>query len=158
MPLYKLPLIMAFNVQEHDVFVHKFSKISLPSLPRFAPPPPPKLKNPGYASARHPSIYSLQSEVITACVSDPSIHFISNMNILWIFYILFYLPSIFIYLGMLGLRWLCRHLWVNFINWSILKKTKEIVKNLCAKPMKSYSLVVSQILTELSSREGNIGI
>ena len=47
MPLHKLPLIMAFNVQENAVFIHEFSttkKISLPwkggTLPplgRFAP-------------------------------------------------------------------------------------------------------------------------
>ena len=30
MPLHKLPLIMAFNVQENAVFIHEFSKLSLP--------------------------------------------------------------------------------------------------------------------------------
>ena len=30
MPLHKLSLIMAFNVQENTVFTHEFSKISLP--------------------------------------------------------------------------------------------------------------------------------
>ena len=59
MPLHKLPLIMAFNVQENAVFIHKFSKKypyrgrwgtpstpssrSVASLPRFDP----RLTNPG---------------------------------------------------------------------------------------------------------------
>ena len=54
MPLHKLPLIMVFNVQGNAVFIHEFSKISLPweggnppptssprsvaSLPRFGTP------------------------------------------------------------------------------------------------------------------------
>ena len=32
MPLHKIPLIMGFNVQENAVFIHKFSKISLPCM------------------------------------------------------------------------------------------------------------------------------
>ena len=58
MPIHKLPLIMAFNVQENAIFIHKFSKNlptvgggnsptpsprSVASLPRFDPP----MTNPG---------------------------------------------------------------------------------------------------------------
>ena len=53
MPIHKLPLIMAFNVQEIVIFIHKFSKNlptvatpsphSVASLPRFDPP----MTNPG---------------------------------------------------------------------------------------------------------------
>ena len=61
MPLHKLPLIMAFNVQENAIFIHKFLKISLPwegehtlsPLGCFAPslrPPVAPLTNPGFTT------------------------------------------------------------------------------------------------------------
>ena len=45
MPLHKLPLMMAFNVQKNAVLIHEFSQISLPwevghSPPTPSPPPP----------------------------------------------------------------------------------------------------------------------
>ena len=54
MRLHKLPLIMAFDVQENAVFIHEFSK-NLPHSPparllrslALPPPPPPPLTNPG---------------------------------------------------------------------------------------------------------------
>ena len=46
-PRINYPIIMAFHVQENAVFIHKFSKISLPwegeiPLPYPPPPPPPR--------------------------------------------------------------------------------------------------------------------
>ena len=40
MPLHKLPLIMAFNVQENAVFIHEFSTTkNLPTVEGGNPPP-----------------------------------------------------------------------------------------------------------------------
>ena len=58
------PLIMTFNVQEISFWYTNFQKISLPwtplphppsarSLRSLALPPPPLLKNPGYATVQH---------------------------------------------------------------------------------------------------------
>ena len=48
--------------------------------------------------------------------------------------------------GMLGLRLLCMHLWLNLINWTIdIQEKLNIVKNLCTKSMESCSLLASQI-------------
>ena len=43
-------------------------------------------------------------------------------------------------LGMLELRWLCMHLWLNLINWSIIKKNLKIYT--CTKSLESCSVVV----------------
>ena len=37
MPLHKLPIIMAFNVEENVVFIHEFSNISLPREEGYTP-------------------------------------------------------------------------------------------------------------------------
>ena len=52
----------------------------------------------------------------------------------------------------MGLRWLRMHLWLD------MTSKKDNVKNLCTKSMENCSLVVSQILAEWLSREGDIGI
>ena len=53
-----------------------------------------------------------------------------------------YAFPLILYWGMLGLRWLCMHLWLHLI-----KITN--CENICTKSVESRSLVVSQILAEL---------
>ena len=53
------------------------------------------------------------------------------------------------YLGMLGLRWMCMHLWINLIKRTInIQEKLKIVENLFTKSMESCPLVISHILAE----------
>ena len=45
MPLHKLPLIMAFNVQENDVFIHEFQKSSYRGRGKTSIPHPPQARS-----------------------------------------------------------------------------------------------------------------
>ena len=52
-------------------------------------------------------------------------------------------------IGMLGLIWMCMHLWMNFIKMTTdIQEKLKIVKNLCTKSMERCPVVISHILAE----------
>ena len=54
-----------------------------------------------------------------------------------------------LYLGMLGLRWMCMHLWMNLIKRTIdIQEKLKNCENLCTKSMESCPLVISHILAD----------
>ena len=70
-----------------------------------------------------------------------TIFFFTKVNFSWkcIFHLL-------LYLGMLGLIWMCMHLWMNWIKSTI--DIQEEKKYLCTKSMESCPYVISHILAE----------
>ena len=63
-----------------------------------------------------------------------------------------------LYLGMLGLRWMCMHLLMNLIKRTIdIQEKLKIVKKIytCTKSMESCPLVISHYSGRVPSREGD---
>ena len=58
-----------------------------------------------------------------------------------------HLPTSFI-LSMLGLRWMCMHLWLNLVKRTIDIQEKKKKGEICTKSMESCPLVISHILAE----------
>ena len=79
-------------------------------------------------------------DVTTVQLSNGTVHkFLQNFT--------FHEKCIFpllLYLGMLGLRWMCMHLWMNLIKRTWYPRKIKI----CEKSMESCPLVISHILAE----------
>ena len=69
-----------------------------------------------------------------------------------------HLPSVLLYLGMLELRWLCIHLWLNLINWTIIDIKEKVWKSMYEVSGELLFSCGAQTPVELPSREGDIGI
>ena len=84
-------------------------------------------------------------DVTTVQLSNGTVHnFFTKFHFSWkcIFPLL-------LYLGMLGLRWMCMHLWMNLIKRTIdIQEQLKNCANLCTKSMESCPLVISHILAE----------
>ena len=59
-----------------------------------------------------------------------------------------YIFPVLSFLGMLGLRWMCMHLWMNLIKRTWYPRKIKNCENLCTKSMESCRLVISHILAE----------